>query len=76
MAYFILKFFHVLLAIVAIGANITYGGNTILNSNHTNGLNTLMTDGSVRFVSSSIDFATWQRACTRDDGLAPTGITN
>ena len=25
MAYFILKFFHVLLAIVAIGANITYG---------------------------------------------------
>jgi len=56
------------------GANFSWGGNTILNSNHTSGLNVLMTDGSVRFVSASIDFNAWQRACTRDDGLAPTGI--
>ena len=35
------------------GANITYGGNTILNSSHTGGLNMLSTDGAVRFVSST-----------------------
>jgi len=56
------------------GAGFTWGGNTILNSNHTGGINTLMTDGSVRFVSDSVDFNTFQKACTRDDGLAPTGL--
>jgi len=56
------------------GAGFSWGGNTILNSNHTNGINALMTDGSVRFVSNSVDFAAWQRACTRDDSLAPTGL--
>jgi prepilin-type N-terminal cleavage/methylation domain-containing protein/prepilin-type processing-associated H-X9-DG protein len=52
------------------GANITYGGNTILNSNHSNGLNMLRTDGSVQFVSSSMNFATFQAMCSRNDGLA------
>jgi prepilin-type N-terminal cleavage/methylation domain-containing protein/prepilin-type processing-associated H-X9-DG protein len=51
------------------GANITYGGNTILNSKHSNGLNMLATDGSVRFVSNSTDFANFQRMCVRNDGL-------
>jgi prepilin-type N-terminal cleavage/methylation domain-containing protein/prepilin-type processing-associated H-X9-DG protein len=53
----------------AAGANITYGGNTILNSGHTNGLNMLLGDGSVRFVSQSANFQNFQRMCVRDDGL-------
>jgi prepilin-type N-terminal cleavage/methylation domain-containing protein/prepilin-type processing-associated H-X9-DG protein len=51
------------------GANITYGGNTILNSNHTNGLNMLRADGSVSFVSSSVTFTSFQAMCVRNDGL-------
>ncbi len=51
------------------GANITYGGNTILNSNHTNGLNMLRADGSVQFVSSGMAFSTFQAMCVRNDGL-------
>jgi prepilin-type N-terminal cleavage/methylation domain-containing protein/prepilin-type processing-associated H-X9-DG protein len=51
------------------GANITYGGNTILNSNHTGGINMLRADGSVQFVSSNMAFATFQAMCVRNDGL-------
>jgi prepilin-type N-terminal cleavage/methylation domain-containing protein len=51
------------------GANITYGGNTILNSNHTNGLNMLASDGSVRYVTSSTDFLNFQKMCVRNDAL-------
>jgi prepilin-type N-terminal cleavage/methylation domain-containing protein/prepilin-type processing-associated H-X9-DG protein len=54
------------------GANVTYGGNTIMNSNHSNGLNMLRTDGSVQFASSSMNFATFQAMCSRNDGLAVT----
>ncbi len=51
------------------GANIPYGGNTILNSKHTNGLNMLATDGSVRYVSNSTNFANFKAMCVRNDGL-------
>ena len=51
------------------GANVPYGGNTILNSFHTGGITVLMTDGSVRFLTDGTDFATYQRLCTRNDGL-------
>ena len=53
----------------AAGSNTSYKGNTILNSNHTGGITTLRTDGSVKFVPSNIDFVTFQKMCVRDDGL-------
>ena len=51
------------------GAGFTWGGNTILNSFHTGGINVLGVDGSVHFVSNSFDFPTFQRLCSRADGL-------
>jgi len=50
------------------GAGFSWGGNTILNSAHTGGINVLFTDGSVRFVNDSVDFTAWQRAMSRNDG--------
>jgi prepilin-type N-terminal cleavage/methylation domain-containing protein/prepilin-type processing-associated H-X9-DG protein len=50
------------------GAGFSWGGNTILNSGHTNGINVAMTDGSVRYLGNSVDFTTFQRACARNDG--------
>ncbi len=50
------------------GAGFTWGGNTILNSNHTGGINVCMTDGAVRFVPDTINFLNFQRLCVRDDG--------
>ena len=51
------------------GAGFTWGGNTILNSFHPGGITVLLTDASVRFTSSTVDFNTFQRACVRNDGL-------
>jgi prepilin-type N-terminal cleavage/methylation domain-containing protein len=51
------------------GAGFSWGGNTILNSSHTNGINITMTDGSVRFLSNSVAFNVFQAACSRNDGL-------
>ncbi|NBO91848.1 MAG: DUF1559 domain-containing protein [Planctomycetia bacterium] len=53
----------------AAGANTSYVGNSILNSFHTGGIIVLMADGSNRFVPDSVDFPTFQRLCTRADGL-------
>jgi len=52
------------------GAGFSWGGNTILNSTHSGGINVLLTDGSVRFLTSSVDFNVFQAACARNDGLA------
>jgi prepilin-type N-terminal cleavage/methylation domain-containing protein len=51
------------------GAGFTWGGNTILNSFHTGGIHVGLTDGSVRFVSDNINFATFQALCVKDDGV-------
>lgn len=55
------------------GAGFTWGGNTILNSVHTGGINVLFVDGSVHFVPDNIDFLTFQRLCTKADG-APVSL--
>jgi len=54
------------------GAGFSWGGNTILNSNHSGGINALLGDGSVRFVRDSMDFNTFQQALSRDDGIPST----
>jgi prepilin-type N-terminal cleavage/methylation domain-containing protein/prepilin-type processing-associated H-X9-DG protein len=51
------------------GANTSYVGNSILDSFHTGGINALFGDGSVRFVTTSFDFTSLQRLCTKADGL-------
>jgi prepilin-type N-terminal cleavage/methylation domain-containing protein/prepilin-type processing-associated H-X9-DG protein len=51
------------------GANTSYVGNSILDSFHTGGINSLFGDGSVRFVTNSFDFTSLQRLCTKADGL-------
>lgn len=59
-------------AMAGAGANITYGYNTILNSFHSGGVNMLVSDASVRFVSNSMDFVNFQKLCVRNDGLTAT----
>jgi prepilin-type N-terminal cleavage/methylation domain-containing protein/prepilin-type processing-associated H-X9-DG protein len=44
------------------------GANVPLASNHTGGVNTLAADGSVRFLSDSVDLLALARYATRDDG--------
>jgi prepilin-type processing-associated H-X9-DG protein len=41
---------------------------TSANSNHTNGVNVSLCDGSVRFVSNSVSLATWRALGTRNGG--------
>jgi prepilin-type N-terminal cleavage/methylation domain-containing protein/prepilin-type processing-associated H-X9-DG protein len=56
------------------GAGTSYVGNSIINSFHTGGINTLFGDGSVRFVTNSFDFTMLQRMCTKADGLTVTDM--
>jgi prepilin-type N-terminal cleavage/methylation domain-containing protein/prepilin-type processing-associated H-X9-DG protein len=53
----------------AAGSDTTYKANTIINSEHTGGVNVLMSDGAVKFINESIDFLNFQKMCVRDDGL-------
>jgi prepilin-type processing-associated H-X9-DG protein len=46
---------------------------TTANSNHTNGVNVLLLDGSVRFVSNSISLPAWRALGTRNGGEALGG---
>lgn len=47
-------------------ANLSFGVNA--SSYHTNGLNVLLCDGSVRYVANSIDLPTWRAVGTRAGG--------
>ncbi len=52
------------------GANRPYADNTIINSMHPGGLNLVMTDGAVKFISDSINYVDLCRLSVRDDGEA------
>ncbi|MCA8983405.1 MAG: DUF1559 domain-containing protein [Planctomycetaceae bacterium] len=55
--------------IIQVGAtDQKYRNNTVINSFHTGGVQVLMTDGSVHFLSDNIHFDTLKRLCTRYDG--------
>jgi prepilin-type N-terminal cleavage/methylation domain-containing protein len=56
------------------GANATYMGNSILNSEHVGGITALYTDGSVRFISDNINFQTFQKICVRNDGQVVSDV--
>jgi prepilin-type processing-associated H-X9-DG protein len=44
------------------------GDNTPIQSVHAGGANVLVADGSVKFISNSIDFTTFKSLAVRDDG--------
>jgi len=52
-----------------IGANTPSGANTILNSFHAAGIQSVRADGSVHFVSETIKMLTLRKLCSKDDGL-------
>jgi prepilin-type processing-associated H-X9-DG protein len=39
----------------------------MFGSAHANGFNSVFCDGSVRFISYSVNLGTWTRACVRND---------
>jgi hypothetical protein len=56
-------------ALLVTGGDFPYSANTPLNSFHPGGINAMMTDGSVRFVTDGVEFAALARMCSRDDGM-------
>jgi len=58
----------------AVGVCDNNGNNTPLNSPHPGGVNGLLGDGSVRFLSDSLPLDMLARLATRDDGQAISGL--
>lgn len=50
------------------GIDVNHGANNPLISAHTGGIEAGFTDGSIRFLSNSLDLATLKYMCDRDDG--------
>ena len=50
-------------------ANLTYRPNTIVNSYHPGGIQTVYADGSAHFLSETIQLETLKMLAVRDDGL-------
>jgi prepilin-type processing-associated H-X9-DG protein len=50
------------------GASQTHNSNTILNSHHPGGVNGALVDGSVHFLSESMDLEVLRRLAAKDDG--------
>ena len=50
------------------GMGSNQGANNPLNSLHTGGVQILLTDGSVRFISENMNLETLKQMSTRDDG--------
>ena len=50
------------------GADNVWDANTILNSHHVGGINALLADGSVRFISENVDFLTLKNVACANDG--------
>ena len=46
------------------------GANSPLSSEHPQGINILMVDGSVAFIQDTVDFVLFQALCSRDDAVA------
>jgi prepilin-type processing-associated H-X9-DG protein len=51
------------------GCEQAWGSNTVLNSKHPGGAQTLFVDGSVHFLSQTILMDTYRRLAAKDDGL-------
>ncbi|MES2788927.1 MAG: DUF1559 domain-containing protein [Planctomycetota bacterium] len=51
------------------GGNTVYRGNTSLTSFHVGGIHVTLADGSVRFISENISFATLKLLAVRNDGM-------
>jgi prepilin-type N-terminal cleavage/methylation domain-containing protein len=49
------------------GGDRTWDFNTIINSYHTGGIHVGLADGSARFISDNVEFATLQRLCSMND---------
>lgn len=55
--------------IVESGSNdVMYGNNTTINSMHTGGVVVALGDGSVQFISDSLDLLTFKRLANKQDG--------
>lgn len=53
----------------AAGSDNPWDANTVINSFHVGGIQGLLGDGSVRFLSENMDMAVLRNLCSREDGV-------